>query len=147
MSIYHFFLYSEKFLICIENTSNVIITWEKNISVFLSIVCKKSIFFHLFLIFQTVAMVVITKAMCWKVVAKARDSSGIGLVIYQKPTSSSCYKKRKENNQPLCENKDGKNSSWYFLSFFLSFLSYFYDIYIFLLIKCLRQRNHQTNIV
>ncbi|XP_014504724.1 probable methyltransferase PMT23 [Vigna radiata var. radiata] len=59
------------------------------------------------------AMVDITKAMCWKVVAKAHDSSGIGLVIYQKPTSSSCYEKRKENNPPLCENEDGKNSSWY----------------------------------
>ncbi|XP_004491015.1 probable methyltransferase PMT23 [Cicer arietinum] len=59
------------------------------------------------------AMVAITKAMCWKVVAKAHDSSGIGLVIYQKPTSSSCYEKRKENNPPLCQNQDGKNSSWY----------------------------------
>lgn len=59
------------------------------------------------------AMVAITKAMCWKVVAKADDSSGIGLVIYQKPTSSSCYEKRTENNPPLCENADGKNSSWY----------------------------------
>ncbi|XP_027332683.1 probable methyltransferase PMT23 [Abrus precatorius] len=59
------------------------------------------------------AMVAITKAMCWKVVAKARDSSGIGLVIYQKPTSTSCYEKREEKNPPLCENKDGKNSSWY----------------------------------
>ncbi|KAG5081408.1 hypothetical protein AAZX31_02G247500 [Glycine max] len=59
------------------------------------------------------AMVDITKAMCWKVVAKGHDSSGIGLVIYQKPTSSSCYEKREENNPPLCENKDGKNISWY----------------------------------
>ncbi|KAK2377234.1 S-adenosyl-L-methionine-dependent methyltransferase superfamily protein [Trifolium repens] len=59
------------------------------------------------------AMVAITKAMCWKVVAKADDSSGIGLVIYQKPTSSSCYENRNENNPPLCENADGKNSSWY----------------------------------
>ncbi|XP_014622475.1 probable methyltransferase PMT23 isoform X2 [Glycine max] len=59
------------------------------------------------------AMVDITKAMCWKVVAKGHDSSGIGLVIYQKPTSSSCYEKREGNNPPLCENKDGKNSSWY----------------------------------
>ncbi|KAI5434032.1 probable methyltransferase PMT23 [Lathyrus oleraceus] len=59
------------------------------------------------------AMVAITKAMCWKVVAKADDSSGIGLVIYQKPTSSSCYKKRQENNPPICENVNGKNSSWY----------------------------------
>ena len=61
-------------------------------------------------------MVDITKAMCWKVVAKGHDSSGIGLVIYQKPTSSSCYEKREGNNPPLCENKDGKNSSWYFFS-------------------------------
>jgi predicted lipoprotein with Yx(FWY)xxD motif len=73
-------------------------------------------------------MVAITKAMCWKVVAKADDSSGIGLVIYQKPTSSSCYEKRAENNPPLCENADGKNSSW-FLSFFLPCLVS-YDIYI-----------------
>jgi predicted lipoprotein with Yx(FWY)xxD motif len=65
-------------------------------------------------------MVAITKAMCWKVVAKADDSSGIGLVIYQKPTSSSCYENRNENNPPLCENADGKNSSWYFISLIIS---------------------------
>jgi len=46
-----------------------------------------------------------TKSMCWKVVAKAHDSSGIGLVIYQKPISSSFYEKHKENNPPsLCYN-------------------------------------------
>ncbi|MED6221641.1 hypothetical protein PIB30_056741 [Stylosanthes scabra] len=55
----------------------------------------------------------ITKAMCWSIVAKARDSAGIGLVIYQKPISSSCYENRKEKIPPLCENKDSKNSSWY----------------------------------
>jgi hypothetical protein len=59
-------------------------------------------------------MVALTKSMCWKVVAKTVDSSGIGLVIYQKPVSPSCYEKRKENNPPLCEQKDTKNSSWYF---------------------------------
>ncbi|KAL1307984.1 hypothetical protein HN51_049897 [Arachis hypogaea] len=58
-------------------------------------------------------MVEITKAMCWSVVANGRDSAGIGLVIYQKPTSSSCYENRKEKIPPLCENKDSKNSSWY----------------------------------
>ncbi|WVZ07800.1 hypothetical protein V8G54_021146 [Vigna mungo] len=46
-------------------------------------------------------MVTVTKAMCWSVVAKTLDSSGIGLVIYQKPTSSSCYQERKENTPPL----------------------------------------------
>lgn len=59
------------------------------------------------------AMVSLTESICWKVVAKAVDSSGIGLVIYQKPVSSSCYQKRKENNPPLCDQNDSKNISWY----------------------------------
>ncbi|XP_020226651.1 probable methyltransferase PMT23 [Cajanus cajan] len=59
------------------------------------------------------AMVTVTKSMCWTVVAKTLDSSGIGLVIYQKPTSSSCYQERKESTPPLCENNDRKNISWY----------------------------------
>lgn len=59
-------------------------------------------------------MKALTKSMCWKVVAKTVDSSGIGLVIYQKPVSPSCYEKRKENNPPLCGQKDWKTSSWYF---------------------------------
>ncbi|KAL4594222.1 hypothetical protein ACB092_12G005400 [Castanea dentata] len=60
------------------------------------------------------AMVALTKSICWKVVARTLDSSGIGLVIYQKPVSPSCYDKRKNNNYPpLCDQKDGKNSSWY----------------------------------
>ncbi|CAL0307576.1 unnamed protein product [Lupinus luteus] len=61
------------------------------------------------------ATTAITKAMCWMVVTKAHDPSGHGLVIYQKPTSSSCYEKHEVNNPPLCENEDGKNSSWYAL--------------------------------
>ncbi|GAV88083.1 Methyltransf_29 domain-containing protein [Cephalotus follicularis] len=59
------------------------------------------------------AMVTLTKSMCWKVVAKTVDSTGIGLVIYQKPLSSSCYKKRKEKNPPLCDQKDSQHISWY----------------------------------
>ncbi|KAI4306866.1 hypothetical protein L6164_030109 [Bauhinia variegata] len=59
------------------------------------------------------AMVTITKAMCWTTVAKTVDSGGIGLVMYQKPTTTSCYENRKEKNPPLCNKKDGKNSSWY----------------------------------
>ncbi|TKY45248.1 methyltransferase PMT23 [Spatholobus suberectus] len=54
-------------------------------------------------------MVTVTKAMCWTIVAKTLDSSGIGLIIYQKPTSSSCYQERKESTPPLCENKGRKN--------------------------------------
>ncbi|KAI9102069.1 hypothetical protein K1719_023579 [Acacia pycnantha] len=59
------------------------------------------------------AMMTVIKSMCWTVVAKTFDSSGIGMVIYQKPTSPDCYGKRKMNNPPLCQEKDGKNSSWY----------------------------------
>ncbi|CAF1700870.1 hypothetical protein HID58_052250 [Brassica napus] len=58
------------------------------------------------------AMVSLTKSICWKVVAKMVDSSGIGLVIYQKPTSESCYKKRSTQEPPLCP-KEEANASWY----------------------------------
>lgn len=59
------------------------------------------------------AMVALTEAICWKVVAKNVDSSGIGLVIYEKPISSSCYELRKENNPPLCDESSRPNNSWY----------------------------------
>ncbi|KAG5237401.1 methyltransferase [Salix suchowensis] len=59
------------------------------------------------------SMVALTKSICWKVVAKTVDSSGIGLVIYQKPVSSSCYEKRQENNPPLCDQQDAKTVPWY----------------------------------
>ncbi|XP_015877447.2 probable methyltransferase PMT23 [Ziziphus jujuba] len=59
------------------------------------------------------AMLNITKSMCWKTVAKTVDSSGIGLVIYQKPDSYSCYENRKENSPPICDDKEAENSSWY----------------------------------
>jgi hypothetical protein len=59
------------------------------------------------------AMVTVTTEMCWAVVAKTFDSSGIGLVIYQKPTSSSCYEKRKKNNPPICKNNERNQISWY----------------------------------
>ncbi|XP_059666783.1 probable methyltransferase PMT23 [Cornus florida] len=58
-------------------------------------------------------MVALTESICWKVVAKTLDISGVGLVIYQKPVSSSCYAKRKENNPPLCDQSYRQNSSWY----------------------------------
>ncbi|XAR65968.1 Sarcosine/dimethylglycine N-methyltransferase [Bertholletia excelsa] len=59
------------------------------------------------------AMVALTKSMCWKVVAKTTDSTGVGLVIYQKPTLSSCYEKREENVPPLCDPSSRNRSSWY----------------------------------
>ncbi|KAJ8764003.1 hypothetical protein K2173_004876 [Erythroxylum novogranatense] len=59
------------------------------------------------------SMVALTQSMCWKVVAKALHPSGVGVVIYEKPASNSCYKKRQEKNPPMCDQKDGKNVSWY----------------------------------
>ncbi|KAK3229471.1 hypothetical protein Dsin_001352 [Dipteronia sinensis] len=61
------------------------------------------------------AMVTLTESMCWKIVAKTVDASGIGLVIYQKPVSYSCYEQRKDNRPPLCDHKRSLNSSWYVL--------------------------------
>ncbi|XP_042509281.1 probable methyltransferase PMT23 [Macadamia integrifolia] len=61
------------------------------------------------------SMVSFTKSICWKMVAKTvmRNSGGIGLAIYQKPISNTCYEERKENNPPMCDWKDMKNTSWY----------------------------------
>ncbi|CAI9762269.1 unnamed protein product [Fraxinus pennsylvanica] len=60
------------------------------------------------------SMVALTEALCWKVVVKTFfDSSQVGLVVYQKPVSSSCYENRKENNPPLCDLSSRPNSSWY----------------------------------
>ncbi|KAL5732912.1 hypothetical protein ACOSP7_032254 [Xanthoceras sorbifolium] len=59
------------------------------------------------------ATVALTESMCWKAVAKTVDASGIGLVIFQKPVSYSCYEQRKDNFPPLCEHKESLNSSWY----------------------------------
>ncbi|KAL3521249.1 hypothetical protein ACH5RR_019398 [Cinchona calisaya] len=60
------------------------------------------------------AMVALTESICWKVVNKTFiDDSGIGIVIYQKPVTSSCYEARKENNPPLCDLSRKPNISWY----------------------------------
>lgn len=60
------------------------------------------------------SMVALTKSFCWSEVAKmSGGSTDNGLVIYQKPTTSSCFKSRKENNPPLCDPLIRPNSSWY----------------------------------
>ncbi|XP_020252758.1 probable methyltransferase PMT23 isoform X2 [Asparagus officinalis] len=59
------------------------------------------------------AMVKLTKSMCWKTVTKAIDANGIGLVIYEKPVSNSCYEERKENDPPLCAQDARPSLSWY----------------------------------
>ncbi|CAL4953845.1 unnamed protein product [Urochloa decumbens] len=59
------------------------------------------------------AMVALTKSICWRTVVKSRDINKIGVVIYQKPTSNSCYLDRKNNEPPLCSENDGSRSPWY----------------------------------
>ncbi|CAN6469757.1 unnamed protein product [Victoria cruziana] len=60
------------------------------------------------------AMVTLTTSMCWKTVANKFDkSAGIGVVIYQKPMSSTCYKQRASNDPPLCDGSQLYNGSWY----------------------------------
>ncbi|GAB2211066.1 hypothetical protein Droror1_Dr00016357 [Drosera rotundifolia] len=58
------------------------------------------------------AMEALTKAICWKVIAKTVDITGIGLVIYKKPVSSSCYEERSQNVPQMC-NRETRNISWY----------------------------------
>ncbi|PIN14580.1 Sterol 24-C-methyltransferase [Handroanthus impetiginosus] len=60
------------------------------------------------------SMVALTEAICWKAVVKTfLDSSKVGVVIYQKLVSSSCYVNRRENNPPLCGSGNRPNNSWY----------------------------------
>ncbi|CAM0955035.1 unnamed protein product [Alopecurus aequalis] len=59
------------------------------------------------------AMVTLTKSICWRTVVKSQDVNGIGVVIYQKPASNSCYLERKANEPHLCYEKDGSRFPWY----------------------------------
>ncbi|KAH6792728.1 S-adenosyl-L-methionine-dependent methyltransferases superfamily protein [Perilla frutescens var. hirtella] len=61
------------------------------------------------------SMVALTKSICWSEVAKmpASAAADVGIVIYQKSTTSSCYKNRKESKPPLCDQQSRPNNSWY----------------------------------
>jgi hypothetical protein len=74
---------------------------------------------------RVAAMVTLTKSICWRTVVKSQDINGIGVVIYQKPTSNSCYLQRKTNDPHLCSEKDGSRFPWYVIAcpIFLVFVS------------------------
>ncbi|OQU87780.1 hypothetical protein SORBI_3003G342500 [Sorghum bicolor] len=59
------------------------------------------------------AVVALTKSICWRTVVRSRDINKIGVVIYQKPTSNSCYIERKNNEPPLCSESDRSRFPWY----------------------------------
>lgn len=60
------------------------------------------------------AMSALTKSMCWNLVEKKKDRvNGVGIAIYQKPTSNTCYELRRNQDPPLCEESDDPNAAWY----------------------------------
>lgn len=59
------------------------------------------------------AVMALTESMCWTLVLKTMDRTGVGIAIYQKPTSNSCYMHRKEYDLPLCKEDDRPDAAWY----------------------------------
>ena len=58
-------------------------------------------------------MVKLTKAMCWEMVTKTKDTIDLtGLVIFRKPESNGCYEKRGQKEPALCEPSDDPNAAW-----------------------------------
>ncbi|TVT97025.1 hypothetical protein EJB05_57735, partial [Eragrostis curvula] len=58
-------------------------------------------------------MVKLTKAMCWDVVAKTKDTVDlVGLIIFRKPVNNRCYDKRSQKEPALCEPSDDPNAAW-----------------------------------
>ncbi|KAL5203918.1 hypothetical protein ABZP36_008789 [Zizania latifolia] len=58
-------------------------------------------------------MVKLTKAMCWEMVSKTKDTvDQVGLVIFRKPADNACYKRRRQKEPPLCEPSDDPNAAW-----------------------------------
>ncbi|XP_062181959.1 probable methyltransferase PMT26 [Phragmites australis] len=58
-------------------------------------------------------MVKLTKAMCWEVVGKTKDTvDQVGLIIFRKPENNGCYEKRRQKEPSLCEPSDDPNAAW-----------------------------------
>lgn len=59
------------------------------------------------------AMTKLTKQMCWKLIAKEKDTvNGVGIAIYQKPSTNECYEKRSTSDPPFCDESDDRNAAW-----------------------------------
>ncbi|GJN28687.1 hypothetical protein PR202_gb16844 [Eleusine coracana subsp. coracana] len=58
-------------------------------------------------------MVKLTKAMCWEIVAKTKDTiDQVGVVIFKKPVNNACYDKRGRKEPALCDASDEPNAAW-----------------------------------
>jgi len=56
----------------------------------------------------------LTASICWNLLAKKNDEvNEVGVAIYQKPTSNTCYESRRKNEPPLCEEERDPNAAWY----------------------------------
>ncbi|XP_020112399.1 probable methyltransferase PMT26 [Ananas comosus] len=59
-------------------------------------------------------MMSITSSMCWNLVTIRKDRlNGIADAFYRKPTTNDCYKTRKHQNPPMCDEDDDPNAAWY----------------------------------
>ncbi|KAJ8531192.1 hypothetical protein K7X08_026626 [Anisodus acutangulus] len=59
------------------------------------------------------AMSELTKSMCWELVEINEDKlNEVGVAIYRKPTSNDCYRSRKQNDPPMCEEADDSDAAW-----------------------------------
>eukprot|EP01018_Ginkgo_biloba_P024564 Gb_29681 [translate_table: standard] len=58
------------------------------------------------------AMYSLTRSICWNLLTNKIDTiNEVGVAIYQKPTSNTCYESRRKNEPPLCE-VDDPNAAW-----------------------------------
>lgn len=56
----------------------------------------------------------LTASICWNLLSKKNDEiNEVGVAIYQKPTSNTCYESRRKNEPPLCEEEADPNAAWY----------------------------------
>lgn len=85
-----------------------LIGWPAN-----DLILLELIFFLVDIWLFPAAMVALTESICWKTVVKTVDSTGIGVVIYQKPVSNSCYSERKAEEPAMCDKKYIRRTSWY----------------------------------
>ncbi|KAK3211699.1 hypothetical protein Dsin_016405 [Dipteronia sinensis] len=59
------------------------------------------------------AMSELTKAICWELVSKTKDTvNGVGVALFRKTTSNECYEKRSQQEPPICAQSDDPNAAW-----------------------------------
>nr|URM60713.1 NF-YB family protein [Gymnema sylvestre] len=55
----------------------------------------------------------LTKLMCWETVTVNKDKvNGVGVAVFQKPSTNECYGQRSANEPPVCSESDDPNAAW-----------------------------------